>query len=165
MFYKADPRRWQPLVNFIINEFHSLDFNGESSFDATKVLSLFRAFYEGLGWKFSSWTDDVLDRYWPQIDSEHDDVSSSSVPLGCPPYDLCNLGSCICRGVPGFLGENQGTDAIYTCIYDADLTAVATQTFGAHNRGLCRGVSKMLYRLRHHGYARYISSREGARAC
>jgi proteasome activator subunit 4 len=75
MFYNEDPRRLQPLVDFIMNEFHSMDFNGESSFDAVKVLSLFQSFYEGLNWKFSAWIDEVLDRCWSQIHSEHDDVS------------------------------------------------------------------------------------------
>lgn len=75
MFYNEDPRRLQPLVDFIMNAFHTMDFNGESSFDALKVLSLFTAVYEELNWKFSAWTDEVLDRYWPQIHSEHDDVS------------------------------------------------------------------------------------------
>jgi proteasome activator subunit 4 len=75
MFYNEDPRRLQPLVDFIMNEFHSMDFNGESSFDAVKVLSLFRSLCEGLNWKFSAWIDEVIDRCWPQIQSEHDEVS------------------------------------------------------------------------------------------
>jgi proteasome activator subunit 4 len=87
LFYNEDPRRLQPLVDFIMNEFHSMDFNGESSFDAVKVLSLFRSLYEGLDWKFSAWTDEVLDRYWPQIQSEHDDVGHFVITSFRPMFD------------------------------------------------------------------------------
>jgi proteasome activator subunit 4 len=75
MFYNKDPRRVQPLVDYLMNEFQTMDYNGEMSFDAVKILSLFRAFYEELSWKFSAWTDQVLERCWPEIHSEHDDVS------------------------------------------------------------------------------------------
>lgn len=74
MFHNVDPRRVQPLVDFVLGAFNNLDFNGESSFDALKILSLLRAVYEELNWKFSAWIDDVLDQCWPQIHSEHDDV-------------------------------------------------------------------------------------------
>lgn len=81
IFYNQDPRRVQPLVDFLLKQFHTLDFNGESSFAATKVLDLFQAMYEGLDWKFSAWSDEVVDRYWPQICGEHDEVRPSW-PLG-----------------------------------------------------------------------------------
>ena len=76
MFYKKDPRRVQPLVDFLWKEFHAMDYNGESPFDAITILSCFRAFYEELGWKFSAWTDETMQRCWPEISSEHDDVHS-----------------------------------------------------------------------------------------
>jgi len=75
MFYNKDPRRVQPLVDYLMDEFRSMDYNGEMSFDAVKILSLFRAFYEELNWKFSAWAAEVLERCWPEIHSEHDDVS------------------------------------------------------------------------------------------
>ncbi|KAF8898398.1 hypothetical protein BD779DRAFT_1607219 [Infundibulicybe gibba] len=74
IFYKKDPRRVQPLVDYLMEEFHTMDYNGEMSFDAVKILSLFRAFYEELGWKFSAWADDAVERCWNEINSEHDDV-------------------------------------------------------------------------------------------
>lgn len=80
MFYNEDPRRLQPLMDYIMNEFHSMDFNSESSFDAVKVLWLFSAVFEELNWKFSPWINEVLDRCWPQIHSEHDDVSLITPP-------------------------------------------------------------------------------------
>lgn len=52
-----------------------MDYNAEMAFDATKVLSLFRAFYEELGRKFLPWTDDVISQCWDEINSEHDEVS------------------------------------------------------------------------------------------
>ncbi|KAG5352050.1 hypothetical protein C0989_004042 [Termitomyces sp. Mn162] len=73
IFYHTDPRRVQPLVEFIINEFKNIDYNAEMTFDGIKVLSLFRAFYEELGRKFDAWTEDTLARTWAEINSEHDD--------------------------------------------------------------------------------------------
>ncbi|GLB36425.1 putative protein with domain of unknown function (DUF3437) [Lyophyllum shimeji] len=74
IFYHKDPRRVQPLVDYISNEFHNVDFNAEMTFDPVKVLSLFRAFYEELGRKFIAWTDDTLARSWKEIGGEHADV-------------------------------------------------------------------------------------------
>ncbi|KAL4069445.1 hypothetical protein J3A83DRAFT_4095440 [Scleroderma citrinum] len=74
MFHHKDPRRLIPLVNHVMEEFNLMDFNGESALDSVKVLSLFRAFYTGMGWKFVPWADDVLKRFWPEVHSEHDDV-------------------------------------------------------------------------------------------
>lgn len=75
MFYRKDPRRVQPLVDYLVEEFHSVNFNSESTLEIIKVLCYFRALYEQLGWKFSAWTDEVLRTYWPHIASEHDEVS------------------------------------------------------------------------------------------
>ncbi|KAG5652289.1 hypothetical protein H0H81_005549 [Sphagnurus paluster] len=74
IFYRTDPRRVQPLVDYIVNEFKNIDFNAEMTFDGVKVLSLFRAFYEELGRKFTAWADDALARSWSEITSEHDDL-------------------------------------------------------------------------------------------
>lgn len=75
MFYCKDPRRVQPLVNHIVGLFEKLDFNTELSFDATKMLSLFRAFYEAMGGKFSAWVDGTVDRVWGELAGcENEDV-------------------------------------------------------------------------------------------
>lgn len=75
-----------------------MDYQPELAFDATKILSFFRAFYEELNWKFSgtvsyseasrsicdhfpAWTDGLIERCWPQIYSEHDDVGISYLLL------------------------------------------------------------------------------------
>lgn len=77
MFYRKDPRRVQPLVDYLVEEFHSVNFQSESTLEIIKVLCYFRALYEQLGWKFSAWTDEVLRTYWPHIASEHDEVSQA----------------------------------------------------------------------------------------
>ncbi|KXN83586.1 Proteasome activator complex subunit 4 [Leucoagaricus sp. SymC.cos] len=74
MFYHRDPRRIQPLVDCIVSAFRSLDYNAEMAFDAVKVATLFRAFYEELGRKFVAWTDETVERSWAEISSDHDDV-------------------------------------------------------------------------------------------
>lgn len=73
-FFNKDPRRVQPLVDFIYEEFQTTDFNAETTFDVIKMLSFFRALYEELEWKFTAWSDDVLRRCWSEIQTEHDDV-------------------------------------------------------------------------------------------
>lgn len=74
MFYHRDPRRVQPLVDYIVTTFRSLDYNAEMAFDAVKTATLYRAFYEELGRKFMPWTDETVERSWAEISSEHDDV-------------------------------------------------------------------------------------------
>lgn len=64
----------QPLVDFIMDKFKTTDYNGESSFDAVKICAFFRAVYEELGWRFSSWTDEMVERYWSELSSEHVEV-------------------------------------------------------------------------------------------
>ncbi|EMD41658.1 hypothetical protein CERSUDRAFT_110231 [Gelatoporia subvermispora B] len=73
-FFHRDPRRLQPLVDYLMVEFQSVDFNSESSFDVTQVLSFFRTFYEELNWKFTPWVDDAVQRCWQELQCEHDDV-------------------------------------------------------------------------------------------
>ncbi|KAK1232607.1 Proteasome activator BLM10 [Marasmius sp. AFHP31] len=74
LFYKRDPRRVQPLFDHILELFKTLDYNTELSFDAVKILSLFRACYEQLGRKISAWIDEIVERCWLEIHSEHEDV-------------------------------------------------------------------------------------------
>lgn len=74
MFSNRDPRRVQPLVDFVVSRYHDADWNTESSFDAIKVLSAFRCFYEQVGWRGTAWVPDVMERAWPELTGEHDDV-------------------------------------------------------------------------------------------
>ncbi|KAL0950828.1 hypothetical protein HGRIS_007590 [Hohenbuehelia grisea] len=74
MFYHKDPRRLQPLVDFLTKAIKAMDYNGESSFDAIKVLSPFRSLYQELDWKFSAWADETMSLFWSEISSDHDDV-------------------------------------------------------------------------------------------
>ena len=83
LFHKRDPRRYQVLVEYLVEEFHSTDYNGESSLNAVKALCFFRAFYEEQNWKFSPWVDEAVDRVWAEISSEHDEVSYMPVLKEC----------------------------------------------------------------------------------
>ncbi|XP_006454756.1 hypothetical protein AGABI2DRAFT_215246, partial [Agaricus bisporus var. bisporus H97] len=74
MLYHRDPRRVQPLVDHIVASFKALDYNAEMAFDAVKVITFYRSFYEELGRKFLPWTDEAVERSWAEISSEHDDV-------------------------------------------------------------------------------------------
>lgn len=64
----------QPLVDYLLKDFFSMDFNPELSFDVVKKLSLFRALYEELGYGFLPWADEVMDRCWFEIHSDHEEV-------------------------------------------------------------------------------------------
>lgn len=76
MFHHKDPRRLQPLVEHIVEQFETMDYNGPSSLESVKILALFRGFYTELEWKFSSWSDSTMERFWREVHSEHDDVRS-----------------------------------------------------------------------------------------
>lgn len=76
MFHHKDPRRLQPLVDHIVEQFNDMDYNGPSSLESVKVLALFRAFYTELEWKFTPWADSTLERFWREVHSEHEDVSA-----------------------------------------------------------------------------------------
>jgi len=67
-------------LDHILELFKTLDYNTELSFDAVKILSLFRACYEQLGRKISAWIDEIVERCWLEIHSEHEDV--------CYPYSM-----------------------------------------------------------------------------
>jgi hypothetical protein len=51
-----------------------MDYNPESSFDAVKFISPFRAFYEEMGRKFIPWMDETVERSWKELCNEHEDV-------------------------------------------------------------------------------------------
>ena len=74
MFFSRDPRRVQPLVDHLFESFRTCDFNGELSLSAVKVTSFIRAFYEELSWRCTPWMDEILQRYWQELNSEHDEV-------------------------------------------------------------------------------------------
>ncbi|KAJ7102239.1 hypothetical protein B0H15DRAFT_813790 [Mycena belliarum] len=77
VFYNKDPRRLQPLVNHLMKIWTNMDYDPELAFDATKTLTLFKAVFEELNWKFTAWTDKVVERCWAQLDtSEHEEVRS-----------------------------------------------------------------------------------------
>ncbi|GJJ09449.1 hypothetical protein Clacol_003672 [Clathrus columnatus] len=72
--WHRDPRRIMPLIDYIFERFRTVDFNGESSFEAIKFASFHRGVAEEMGWKFTAWIDDTIERYWREIASEHDEV-------------------------------------------------------------------------------------------
>jgi proteasome activator subunit 4 len=39
-----------------------------------QFLSAFRAFYEQMNWKSTAWMNDAVERAWPELTGEHDDV-------------------------------------------------------------------------------------------
>ncbi|KAF7306649.1 Membrane protein [Mycena indigotica] len=68
LFHNKDPRRLQPLVDHIMQLWLTMDFQPELTFDATKILSIFKAFFQELNWKFTSWMDPVVERCWKQLE-------------------------------------------------------------------------------------------------
>nr|GAT49743.1 membrane protein [Mycena chlorophos] len=75
LFHNKDPRRLQPLVDHIMKLWTTIDFQPELTFDATKILSIFKAFYQELNWKFTPWLDNVVEQCWNQLQvNEHEEV-------------------------------------------------------------------------------------------
>ncbi|KAG9011119.1 hypothetical protein FRB94_009262 [Tulasnella sp. JGI-2019a] len=74
VFTNKDPRRLQPLMDWIVNQGLSMDFNAESSFEAVKIMCFVRCLVDTLGWRFAAWTPDFLALYWDNIGSDHDEV-------------------------------------------------------------------------------------------
>ncbi|KAJ6574791.1 hypothetical protein B0H19DRAFT_1254444 [Mycena capillaripes] len=75
LFHSKDPRRLQPLVDHLMNLWTTMDYQPELAFDATKIFSVFKSLYEELNWKFTAWTDRVVERCWNQLDTnEHEDA-------------------------------------------------------------------------------------------
>jgi len=70
-------------VSHISDLFLNLDFNTEFSFDATKILALYRAFYEELGGKFGAWADETVDKVWNEgsLYCDHEDVRAYSAEI------------------------------------------------------------------------------------
>ncbi|EJU01100.1 hypothetical protein DACRYDRAFT_22883 [Dacryopinax primogenitus] len=69
-----DPRRQQPLVDYIVANGLEVDFNDQSSFEVVKKESFVRAIDADLGWRFSAWADNFFDRYWEEVGSQHEEV-------------------------------------------------------------------------------------------
>ncbi|KAG8908485.1 hypothetical protein FRB99_005843 [Tulasnella sp. 403] len=76
IFINRDPRRVQPLIQWLVQKGLSLEFNAESSFEPIKIAFFMRALIETLGWRFAAWTPAFLELYWKEIGGEHDEVLS-----------------------------------------------------------------------------------------
>ncbi|KAG8998807.1 hypothetical protein FRB90_012229 [Tulasnella sp. 427] len=76
MLLERDPRRVQPLVDWLVKKGLSIDFNSESSFEPIKMTFFVRTMIDTLGWRFAPWTPAFLKLYWNQIGCEHDEVTS-----------------------------------------------------------------------------------------
>ncbi|KZW02065.1 hypothetical protein EXIGLDRAFT_736784 [Exidia glandulosa HHB12029] len=74
IFCNRDPRRSQPLVDFVVEQGLTTDYNGESSFESSRSASFWRAMAEELGWRFAAWTDQWVERHFVELASEHEEV-------------------------------------------------------------------------------------------
>ena len=142
MFHKRDPRRYQALVDYLVQEFCSTDYNGESSLNAVKALCFFRAFYEEQNWKFSEWMDLAVERVWAEISSEHDEVC-----YFCTPCRECVIHLIITRSAHisasfSLLRARLRWGSLRTLGLDVHATVmiVPTETFSPLCRDFCAGV-------------------------
>ncbi|CCA68831.1 hypothetical protein PIIN_02692 [Serendipita indica DSM 11827] len=71
-----DPRRpfCDLIVKYLVQENQMMEYNQELSFDAVRVCSFTQAMAEAFGWRFRPWVEPILDRHWPELGSEHDEV-------------------------------------------------------------------------------------------
>ena len=139
-----------------------MDYNAEMSFDAVKIISLFRSFYEELGRKFSAWVDDAVRKSWGEIHSEHDDVGKfiasspilieldlyRSVPLSAKSWPFLRILWCVVGLV------------LFACAWYLDWMSVAPQAVASNRRKFCARVFSPSRRLRHYGDTGNLPSRK-----
>lgn len=139
-----------------MEEFKTVDFHGESTFDMIQVLYFFRAFYEQLGIKFTAWVEETLDRCWSELKCEHDDVSNSPhSTFFVHPYNFY-AGSGLLQRDYGFLRQDHGVFVFLRYSAYPDMRTVASKPIYADGRGVCQRMQNLTCCNRHHGNSRRL---------
>src|ERR1700761_4694337 len=123
-----DPRRINQLVDYVLQDFLTVDFNGDSFFAPVKVASFMRSFSEELLWHFRPWLETVLERYWKEVDCDHDEVWRCM----CIHLDFVHNhpgADLHIRNVPSLV-QDKGTHVFHLSMApDTELTAVDPKAF------------------------------------
>ncbi|KAL7421289.1 Proteasome activator BLM10 [Cryptotrichosporon argae] len=74
ILHEQDPRRFKPLVDFMLTTALAADFHGGSAFDLGRRVQLVRSLLRCLQWRFTAWSDDFVQLYFSALDCPYADV-------------------------------------------------------------------------------------------
>jgi proteasome activator subunit 4 len=73
--YQRDPRRMQPMVDYLLEVGQSVDYTQDSAFELKKATALSSSLMRCLAWRFEPWADDFVKLYFgPAISSDYVDI-------------------------------------------------------------------------------------------
>lgn len=72
--FKRDPRRLQPLVDFIIQRAHDADLNGGSAFALNKSLTFMHSLMRCMSWRFDAWSEQLSSEYFDALGNDYAEV-------------------------------------------------------------------------------------------
>ncbi|KAK4685506.1 proteasome activator subunit 4, partial [Tremellales sp. Uapishka_1] len=71
---ESDPRRYKPLIDFMLDTAFHADFASEGAYDLARKVQLVRSCLKSMQWKFEAWADQFLDLYFKAIACPHSEV-------------------------------------------------------------------------------------------
>lgn len=74
VLHEQDPRRYKPLVDFMLSTALSADFQGGSAFDLSRRVQLSRSVLRCLRWRFSAWSPEFEKLYFSALSCPYADV-------------------------------------------------------------------------------------------
>ena len=69
VFFQRDPRRLQPLADYLLEVGRSVDYANGSAFEIKKATSMVSSLIRCLGWRFEPWADEFIDISFNQASS------------------------------------------------------------------------------------------------
>ncbi|BEI84863.1 hypothetical protein CcaverHIS002_0502640 [Cutaneotrichosporon cavernicola] len=74
VLHEQDPRRYKPLVDFMLETALAADFQSGSAFDLSRRVQLCRSVLRCLRWRFESWSPEFAQLYFKALDCPYADV-------------------------------------------------------------------------------------------
>lgn len=85
-FYKRDPRRMQPMLDFVLEKAHSCDVTSSSAFESTKSLTWLSCLMRCMTWRFDAWSDSFIGPFFDSLGlSDFAEVSAALPTLELEP--------------------------------------------------------------------------------
>lgn len=73
-FFKRDPRRLQPMVDFVLETARSADLSAGSAFGITKALTFLNSLMRCLSWGFEPWTGNMKEEFFAALDNDYAEI-------------------------------------------------------------------------------------------
>ncbi|KLO18849.1 hypothetical protein SCHPADRAFT_819201 [Schizopora paradoxa] len=71
IFKDRDPRRIQPLLNYVVEMFEACDFNSQFPFHVEVPATFIIATMTAIGWRSEPWLEKIVNQYWLGLKAEH----------------------------------------------------------------------------------------------